>query len=129
MISCSNWFITSTLEQVLRAYTNCQQDDWATWLPSAQFEANNTRSKSTLVTPFMAVTGQNPRMGFEPPTGIQHLAHQALQVREANEMIDKMADIEQFIREEMIWAQAMQEEYATENILACHPTEVAMKSG
>jgi len=51
-------------------------------------------------------------MGFEPPTGIQRPAHQRLQAREANQMIDKMTDIEQFIREEMTWAQAMQEEFA-----------------
>jgi hypothetical protein len=102
----------AVMEQVLRAYTNYQQDDWVNWLPSAQFEANNTVSESTKVSPFLANTGQHPRMGFEPPTRIVRRPYQALQALEANRMIEKMADIQQLVREEMTWAQALQEEYA-----------------
>ncbi len=58
----------AVMEQVLRAYTNYQQDDWVSWLPTAQFEANNTTSESTQVSPFLANSGQHPRMGFEPPS-------------------------------------------------------------
>ena len=102
----------AAMEQVLRAYTNYQQDDWVQWLPVAQFEANNTVSESTGVSPMMACHGQNPRMGFKPPTNKTRPAYQALQAREVNTIIDKMRDITEFIREEMTWAQALQQEYA-----------------
>jgi hypothetical protein len=102
----------AAMEQVLRAYTNYQQDDWVSWLPIAQFEANNTVSETTGVSPMMACYGQNPRMGFEPPSDMKRPPYQALQAREVNQMIDKMRDVTEFIREEMTWAQAMQQEYA-----------------
>jgi hypothetical protein len=104
----------AAMEQVLRAYTNYRQDDWVSWLPTAQFEANNTVSESTGVSPMMACYGQNPRMGFEPPSGTQRPAYQALQAREVNQMIEKMRDVTEFIREEMTWAQALQQEYANQ---------------
>ena len=100
------------MEQVLRAYTNYQQDDWVSWLPTAQFEANNTVSETTGVSPMMACYGQNPRMGFEPPTGIQRIGSQAIQARQANDMADKMRELTEYIREEMLWAQATHQEYA-----------------
>jgi hypothetical protein len=102
----------AAMEQVLRAYTNYQQNDWVQWLPIAQFEANNTVSESTGVSPMMACYGQNPRMGFEPPTNKTRPTYQALQAREVNVMVDKMRDITEFIREEMTWAQALQQEHA-----------------
>ena len=60
----------------------------------------------------MACYGQNPRMGFEPPTNKTRPTYQALQAREVNVMVDKMRDITEFIREEMTWAQALQQEHA-----------------
>ncbi|KAF9692926.1 hypothetical protein EKO04_009137 [Ascochyta lentis] len=100
------------MEQILRAYTNYQQDDWVRWLPIAQFEANNTVSESTGVSPMMACFGQNPRMGFEPPTNTKRPSFQALQAREANRLVDKLREVTEYIRGEMIWAQALQQEYA-----------------
>jgi hypothetical protein len=60
----------------------------------------------------MACYGQNPRMGFEPPTNKTRPAYQALQARDVNVIINKMRDITEFIREEITWAQALQQEYA-----------------
>ena len=102
----------AVMEQVLRSYTNYQQDDWAKWLPSAQFSANNTTSESTRASPFLICHGQHPRMGFEPPTDTPRPTYQVVQASDANRMIDKMKDIEQFVREELLWAQAYQQEYA-----------------
>jgi hypothetical protein len=52
----------------------------------------------------MACYGQNPRMGFEPPTHKKRPAYQALQASEVNTIINKMRDVTEFIREELIWA-------------------------
>ena len=117
----------AVMEQVLRAYTNYRQDDWVSWLPTAQFEANNTVSESTGVSPMMACYGQHPRMGFEPPTNTRRPPHQALQAQEANRMVDKMQDITEFIREELTWAQALQQEYANRKRLPAPAYQVGDK--
>ena len=45
------------LKQYLRSFVNYQQDDWATYLPVAEFVANSTVSDSTGVSPFVAIKG------------------------------------------------------------------------
>ncbi len=51
-------------------------------------------------------------MGFEPPSDTIRPPHQRLQVGDANKMIDKIRDLSEYIREELLWAQALQQEYA-----------------
>jgi len=102
----------AAMEQVLRAYTSYAQDDWVDWLPMAQFEANNTVSESTQASPFLICYGQNPRMGFEPPTAVSRPYRQRLDAAAADRMVDKMKDIVDLIREELTWTQALHQEYA-----------------
>jgi hypothetical protein len=54
------------VQQYLRAFTNFHQNDWADWLPLAEFAANNTTSETTGVSPFFANYGFHPRLGTEP---------------------------------------------------------------
>ena len=105
----------AVMEQVLRAYTNYLQTDWVRWLATAQFAANNTVSESTKVTPFVANYGQNPRMGFEQPTGTQRPPALRLQAQEANRFVEQMKDITEFVRVELGWSQALQQEYANKS--------------
>jgi hypothetical protein len=50
-------------------FVNYQQDDWAEWLPLAEFAANNGASELIKCTPFCAVQGTDPGMSFaEEPT-------------------------------------------------------------
>jgi hypothetical protein len=53
--------MNATMEQYLRAYVDYQQDDWNTWLPLAEFAANNQANESTTVSPFFALYGTDPR--------------------------------------------------------------------
>ena len=48
-------------------FINHCQDDWADWLPIAEFACNNHIHSSTHRTPFELDTGQHPRMGTEFP--------------------------------------------------------------
>src|ERR1700742_1282956 len=50
-----------TLEIFLRTYSNYQQDDWANWLPIAEFAYNNSVHSATQVLPFFANYGYNPK--------------------------------------------------------------------
>jgi hypothetical protein len=58
--------INQEIEQYLRVFTSHRQDDWAEWLPLAEFSYNNRIHASTRHTPFELDSGQHPRMGIEP---------------------------------------------------------------
>jgi hypothetical protein len=49
------------MEQYLRSYVNYLQDDWSSWLPVAEFAANNQSSEATGLSPFFALHGYHPR--------------------------------------------------------------------
>ena len=46
--------VNQTLEQYLRMFTNYQQDNWSSLLPSAEFSYNNALNATTGVSPFFA---------------------------------------------------------------------------
>jgi hypothetical protein len=58
--------VNQEIEQYLRVFVNQRQDDWAEWLPLAEFAYNNRVHSSTRRTPFEMDNGQHPRMGVEP---------------------------------------------------------------
>ena len=49
------------MEQYLRSYVNYLQDDWNSWLPLAEFAANNHLSEATQLSPFFALHGYHPK--------------------------------------------------------------------
>jgi transposase InsO family protein len=99
--------INSILEQYLRAYISYLQDDWAEWLATAEFAGNCTRSETTNLSPFFALYGFHPRMGFEP---IQPDKRPA--TRDAQAFADTMQKIWTFCQAEMTASQALHEKYA-----------------
>ena len=58
--------VNQEIEQYLRVFVNHRQDDWAEWLPLAEFCHNNRVQASTRQSPFMLNTGRDPRLGTEP---------------------------------------------------------------
>jgi hypothetical protein len=58
--------VNQVLEGYLRIFTSRRQDDWDDFLPTGEFQYNNTVHSSTQQTPFMVDTERHPRMGFEP---------------------------------------------------------------
>ena len=58
--------VNQEIEQYLRIFINQRQDDWAEWIPLAEFAYNNRIHSSTRRTPFELDSGQHPRMGTEP---------------------------------------------------------------
>ena len=45
------------MEHYLQAFVNYMQDNWAKWIPGAEFAANNVPSAITLASPFLANSG------------------------------------------------------------------------
>ena len=58
--------VNQEIEQYLRLFVNHRQDDWAEWLPLAEFSHNNRIQASTRQTPFLLNSGRHPRLGIEP---------------------------------------------------------------
>ena len=56
------------VETFLRFLTNHKQDDWATYLPIAQFAHNNWPSDTTRKSPFFLLMGYNPRADWNSAT-------------------------------------------------------------
>ena len=55
--------VNQEIETYLRVFINHCQDNWADWLPLAEFSYNNRIHTATHQTPFKLDTGQHPRMG------------------------------------------------------------------
>ena len=55
--------INQEIEQYLRIYINHHQNDWAEWLPIAEFSYNNKVQSSTGQSPFPTLYGYHPNMG------------------------------------------------------------------
>src|SRR5258708_11030367 len=58
--------VNQEIEAYLRVFVSHHQDDWADWLPLAEFAYNNCVHSATHCTPFELGSGQHPQMGLEP---------------------------------------------------------------
>ena len=87
----------------------------------AEFAANNTDSSSTLASPFLANSGQHPRMGFEPAEPLpENISTQArANLIAANKFADRMQKLDSHLRDEMLIAQAIYESNANANCRPC----------
>ena len=56
------------VETFLRFVTNYKQDDWARWLPMAQFAHNNWHSDTTRKSPFFLLMSYNPHADWKHTT-------------------------------------------------------------
>ena len=75
-----------TIEQILRAYVHPHHDDWATWLPVAEFAYNNSPHSTTTVSPFMANYGYGPHTPLSlslPSDPVNH----ARNIRDVHQLI------------------------------------------
>jgi transposase InsO family protein len=57
--------MNAVMEQYLQAHVHYLQDDWAEWLPLAEFAANNQASETTGSSPLFANKGLDPHCQFD----------------------------------------------------------------
>jgi transposase InsO family protein len=91
--------VNQVLEGYLCIFTSRRQDDWDDFLPTGEFQYNNTVHSSTQQTPFMVDTSRHPRMGFElqqPRSTLESAneftEHMALGIEEAKAALTKAKD-------------------------------------
>lgn len=108
--------VNAVLEMYLRNYVTFHQDDWADWLPLAEFASNNAISETTRLSPFFANYGFHPMLGIEPPkpqpVGLS--THQAKEWLRAEEITKGFAEILQYLQESIRESQERQEFYANQ---------------
>ncbi|QSZ34660.1 hypothetical protein DSL72_007514 [Monilinia vaccinii-corymbosi] len=92
--------VNAMLEQYLRSYVVYLQDDWAEWLPLAEFACNTAWSESSCMTPFFANYSYHSRLGFEPAPVSNKPA-----IRDAEKLIKKMETISAHLQTELTASQ------------------------
>lgn len=95
-----------TLEEMLRAYINPNQDNWEDLLPLAEFAYNNSVQSSSGFTPFALNHGQNPVMPLSllPESKIDNPA--------AGALLEKLDGMLSKAKENLRAAQERQKKYA-----------------
>ena len=106
------------MEQYLRAYINYLQDDWADWLPHAEFAANNHASETTRVSPFFANYHYDPRWTEELGATTTHPVTDTdndPRVREARSHATTFKEVTEHLRNEIARAQHRQQDAANKH--------------
>ena len=88
---------------------------------SAEFAVNNAPSAITLASPFLANSGQNPRLRFKPsePLDTDLTAQQHIKLLDIKNFTKKMEDLTEHLRVEMLIAQAVYEFSANRSCRPC----------
>jgi hypothetical protein len=92
------------LEQYLRIYCNYQQDDWFNYISLAEFAINNAHQSSLKCSPFYANYGYNPTFSID-------LKKSSLSVPVANELAERLSEMHDVLRDNLILAQNQQAKY------------------
>ena len=109
------------MKHYLQAFINYMQDDWAKWIPGAEFVANNVPSAITLTSLFLVNSGQNPHLRFKPsePLVTDLTAQQQIKLLDIENFTKKMKDLTEHLRVEMLIAQAIYEFSANKSRCSC----------
>ena len=88
---------------------------------SAEFAANNAPSATTLASPFLVNSGQNPHLGFKPsePLVTDLTAQQQIKLLDIENFTKKMKDLTEHLRVKMLIAQAVYEFSANRSRRPC----------
>ena len=80
------------------------QDDWAKWIPGAEFMINNVSSAITLTSSFLVNSGQNPHLRFEPPEPLATdlTVQQQIKLLDIKNFTKKIKDLIKHLRVKML---------------------------
>jgi hypothetical protein len=98
-----------TLEEMLRAYTTYNQNQWDEYLPAAEFAYNNSKQASTGHTPFELDCGQHPA------TPVSLATNKPTIVPAADEFIQQWNDTIRQAKDALMIAKERQSKYANQH--------------
>ena len=113
-------WMNTVMKHYLQAFCNYMQDDWAKWVPGAEFSANNAPSAITLASPFLVNSGQNPHLEFESPEPLltDITAQSWVKLIDVENFTKRIEELTEHLHNEMLIAQAIYEANAN---ASCHP--------
>src|SRR5258708_33533765 len=94
--------VNQEIEAYLWVFVSHCQDDWADWLPLAEFTYNNCVHFATCCTPFELDSGQHPQMSSEPTWGSAVEAANDF-AQQMSQMQDKAKAALEHAADEMAW--------------------------
>ena len=94
----------STIKAYLWAFVNFEQNDWAKFLPMAEFAYNNTKNASTGHTPFELNCDYHPCVSFEKNTNL------CSQSKTAKKLFSKLKELMTVCRKTLHHAQELQKQ-------------------
>lgn len=89
------------LKTYLREFVNYRQNDWADYLPDAEFVSRNWPSHSTGMSPFFAIHGFHPRCSTDPVATSSHL-HDP---ESADAVVARTTAIRRWLKDQLVWQQ------------------------
>ena len=109
------------IKHYLQAFVNYMQDNWAKWIPGAEFMANNVLSAITLASSFLVNSGQNPHLRLKPsePLVTDLTVQQQIKLLDIENFTKKIKDLTEHLRVEMLIAQAVYEFSANRSRCPC----------
>jgi transposase InsO family protein len=107
-----------TMEEMLRAYTNYQQNNWDELLPAVEFAYNNSKNLSTGFTPFEIDLGQHPN------TPTTFAAGKQTNVAATDDFLLRWENIINLTKDNLRLAQERQQQYANK-----HRRELTFEEG
>lgn len=100
--------VNQTMEQHIRMYCSYDQDDWAQWLPMAEFAYNNAEHATTGMSPFFANYGYNPTFEVsETPPDVSGVSKESLE-----DFVKQIHQAQQDAKEAMAASQATYKDQA-----------------
>ncbi len=106
-----NEIANQKMKRYLRNYYNYQQDDWFTWLFMTEFASNAAISIFTELFVFMTNYEFESRMSFDSISN-EEFVKKRIQDKKASNIIDKMKNIWNFIKQKLINSQNAQKRHA-----------------
>jgi len=100
--------MNAVMEQYLWSYVNYLQDDWADWLPIAEFVSNNHTSETTAVSSFVANLSYDPCRQFDLSASLPNQAED----QQAHSAVKALSEIHDHLRTEMHRTQLRYQETA-----------------
>ncbi len=99
------------MKYYLHAFVNYMQNDWAKWILSAEFSANNAFLIIILVSLFLTNSGQNSHLEFKSSKSLSFniFAQSQAKLIDVENFTKKMKELIEHLRDEMLIAQVIYE--------------------
>ena len=94
------------MKHYLQVFIHYMQDNWAKWIPGAEFTANNALSAITLTSSFLVNFSQNPHLRFKSSEFLvtDLTVQQQIKLLDIENFTKKIKDLTEHLRVEMLIA-------------------------